>query len=527
MWYWISAFLFSEVYIFSTPSTANLAWVDPGRSYERPRLNERAVLLRTMFGILAFAQAIVHVCGDYDSLRIPLPASTTSNRHWDATGRPVAGQERAPLLQIRDKLPRLLVRSLILTFVVGIWGPVIYFVLLRSMAWSVARTTVRPFFTVHKSQTPSGLSDVFALWARYMWSAAMLVLLWETTNLAFTIYATQAPLKKGQPLTNDSKNPNGSLINGLRSKREIPRSMALWELRLISEGFEDRRNTIYNDFEKGGASTWLDVAGSCMAVIQGVSKSIYNAQTANLYPAQPTTEAAPPISKARLTQPLQDNPNIFNPAPRPQSPLDAIADGVGSVAKSLGQSSGGSPLVKKALTILENPAGQAQPGAQRITGQANRYALDFLRSPLGSPFRVSFAQRANAMVFGSPYSNAADVHNAVRALTRLAAASLREDNFGQVQKDVAQIMRTLMSTIRELQNLLRTLEPHWTDVYFDEKRRAPEIEKLLDALKEGLESIVTTFGEYIDALGISRQELRLAKELVGQRQEMVAIQQKS
>ena len=49
----------------------------------------------------------------------------------------------------------------------------------------------------------------------------MLLCIWEFSNAVFSAYVAQEPLKKDQPLTNDSRDPNGSLLNGLRSKKEI------------------------------------------------------------------------------------------------------------------------------------------------------------------------------------------------------------------------------------------------------------------------------------------------------------------
>ena len=45
--------------------------------------------------------------------------------------------------------------------------------------------------------------------------------LWDTCNTAFTLNMGEEPLKYDKPLTNDSQDPNGSLLNGLKSKKEI------------------------------------------------------------------------------------------------------------------------------------------------------------------------------------------------------------------------------------------------------------------------------------------------------------------
>lgn len=56
----------------------------------------------------------------------------------------------------------------------------------------------------------------------------MLVFLWEFANTAMTIYLSKEPVKRDkehklQPITRDSKDPNGSLLLGLRAKKDLLR----------------------------------------------------------------------------------------------------------------------------------------------------------------------------------------------------------------------------------------------------------------------------------------------------------------
>lgn len=56
----------------------------------------------------------------------------------------------------------------------------------------------------------------------------MLTYLWEFANTAMTIYLSKEPIKKDKelklkPITSDSKDPNGSLLSGLRAKKELLR----------------------------------------------------------------------------------------------------------------------------------------------------------------------------------------------------------------------------------------------------------------------------------------------------------------
>lgn len=337
--------------------------------------------------------------------------------------------------------------------------------------------------------------------------------------------AGEEPLKKDLPLTTDAKDPNGSLISGLKARREIPRAMAFRELALITSRFDERRKTLYQDLDRRGGSTWSQVSTLCLAQIQSVVKSIQAYQ----HPSGPAPAAAQQAPQAqslpKLSRPLQQD-NILSAAPRTNGTLDAIASGLGAVAKSYGQSPVGS-VAPKAQKMLEygtdkvlSKGQQQQLNTSGLMNRANEYFVQFIRSPVGSPFRQSFRRRINAIVFGQPFSRASNIINAAQSLCGLIVCSLKEDNLGQVQKDVPNIIRILVSTIQSVQNLVQTLPPHWTDVDFDQKRQVQEVDELLTTLRDGLEQILVSFGEYADALGLSRAELRIAKEVVNKRPEM-------
>lgn len=64
---------------------------------------------------------------------------------------------------------------------------------------------------------------------------------------------------------------------------------------------------------------------------------------------------------------------------------------------------------------------------------------------------------------------------------------------------------------------MHVLEPSWTDVDFDPRRsrRVEEVDEVLKELRDSLEGMLLAFGEYAGSLGLSRRELREAKEAVG------------
>jgi nucleoporin NDC1 len=203
----------------------------------------------------------------------------------------------------------------------------------------------------------------------------------------------------------------------------------------------------------------------------------------------------------------------------------SFAQNVGNLARSVGQSPNAhNPLTPRAKRALEWGADrvlskeqQAQLSKQALGKETNAYVLSFLKTPVGGPFRKTFARLANAVIFGIPRSNRVNIVHAIRSLTALVLASLKEDDYGQAAKDVPAIIRTYTATIGEIQKFLTVLEPSWTDVEFDarQSRQVQEILEVVQELRNGLEQMLLAFGEYANSLGLTRREVRDAKEAVG------------
>lgn len=118
-WYALSAMVFIETYIWAASEDERLDMVDRSR-YERPRLNERPVFLRTLFLYTAFVQSVLHLYFDRD--RAALPTTDTT-----PPGAP-------SVFKLRVKAPAMLQRSLTTTIMLIPSGVLIYFLLLRGIA---------------------------------------------------------------------------------------------------------------------------------------------------------------------------------------------------------------------------------------------------------------------------------------------------------------------------------------------------------------------------------------------------------
>ena len=265
--------------------------------------------------------------------------------------------------------------------------------------------------------------------------------------------------------------------------------------------------------------------GNILAISNRIAESQNPASKSVAPPQQITIESLPSISSAPLRQ-----ENVFSNARAPMTTLEKIESSVGTIAKSYGQS----PQPAKPLKFLEShrAEGEKYLGVARqklltqgqqeslstsgLLAQCNAYLIRFLRTRFGRPFRRTFKRRASTVVLGSPYSELSCIVDSVNALSALALASLTEDPYGKVAKDVPLLIRAFVSVVQSVEGFVGNLPVHWTDVEFsDSDRRVEEADMVVGSMKAGLKQMVDAFGTYATELGLSAKEMRIARTVAG------------
>lgn len=228
----------------------------------------------------------------------------------------------------------------------------------------------------------------------------------------------------------------------------------------------------------------------------------------------------------RLASPLRQDP-VLTKVPPPTNNREMIAANVGSLAKSYGQTPSSpsplSPQVKKVAKMardkLLTKEQQNAINPATITSSVYEYFVQYLRTPIGAPFRQTFKHRLSAVILGSPNSQLQSIIYAIDSITYLAVASLKEDQFGTANKDIPIIIRTLISSITHIERINQNMPVHWTDTEFEEAdgkgRKVEEVELVKDHLKSGLSQLILAFGNYAEGIGLSKSELRTAWEAAG------------
>ncbi|KAJ5339196.1 hypothetical protein N7452_005924 [Penicillium brevicompactum] len=546
-WYIFSAWWFTLIYVWSSSPDANLQLVKLGRPHERPTLNERPIYLHSFHIFLACVQAVFHLYHDYD--RVPVPIAEQSSKKNDERTHPV--QPTSKYLQAA--LPQQLADGAVRAITVAGATLLVYPIFFRQAAWGWSLYMAKLFWSFQRSaaEPQSFIPTIFPyFFFRTLLPGLLLVLCWQSSNLFYSVFIGKEPLKRGQPLTTDAKDPNGSLLNGLKAKKEVVKTFALWELGLISQRVPDRRKTIFNEIDREGGSAWSQVLASTTEIIQAVNIRIEESKNPapSAKPVMQAEKSEPVLHNLpRLTDPIKDD-NIFTTAPKATSRQDRFGDAFSSTAKSFGQSEDWTPTARARVRDVFDRASSAVLSPEQkqkylastqkfklLTGgpsttykpeDVNPVLVQFLRSPIGQPFRQTYSQRLSSIVFGTPESSLCSIVDAVECLTRLLVASLAEDPYGKVQADVPAAVRLFTQTILALDAFAHQggLDAHWTDVNFppssnpqaqEDARRVPEVEILLTTLRSSLNDLLTAFKPYLRDIGVAGKDLRLAREAAG------------
>lgn len=219
--YTLSSLIFSQVYLWcSTAEDLDFILIQSG---DRARLNERPIFYTTHFVLFGMMQGILHIYRDDDRLLLGAvrlhdePAATHNDQsNWQT--------------RLRNELPVLASRAAVQSGIALLINVVLYHVTIpgliegftiRGAAWRTALSFFRTFYTLPKTNMVPATLAALNGWVllRCLYTGAMLLFLWLAGNRLFSLLLVRAPLKLGQPLTSESTDPNGSLLNGLKSKK--------------------------------------------------------------------------------------------------------------------------------------------------------------------------------------------------------------------------------------------------------------------------------------------------------------------
>lgn len=435
---------------------------------------------------------------------------------------PVSAPNKTPLPDIRThKLPpltarvqnaslKIIQRCSITSAAIAVIGPFIYALFLRQMFWSwhlwfakliysLPRADARA--TGYPPSSPRFMLRSFAL-------GLLLTLTWELTSLFFSTLLSQEPLKKDLPLSTDSKDANGTLITGLKAKRDVVKTFAFWELVIIAQKHSERRKAIFTDISREGGPAWGHMLNAALDVVQGIRARIEEAAAGPKSAQKPPDPDAMEIDSLPRIAPAIKQGVIYADSPPPQTRTEEIESYIDWGVKRLGQSKNPySPPVptRKALVKYVTPTGVSSK--DMTMGSFRRYLWSRVQSsPVGWFFRTTFERKVNSVILGPPHGNAAVIVDAIEATTRMLVASLAEDTYGQVFAGVPGTVRTFTNTIIAIESFVQKVKEEAS-----EDSDIEEVEIILARLKGAVVELLSAFQLYLTDQGLSAAEHRQAQ----------------
>jgi nucleoporin NDC1 len=470
------------------------------------RLNERPIYLRAILLSMAVVQSLKHLYFDYSCLHLPisappLPSAKDQGTHFI---EPISAKMQKACL-------RILWQSIIAVAPSPILGPFIYTLFLRQTFWWMHLQLAKPFFNISRADArPTGYPPCNPLLiGRTLVAEYLLVVTWETTTLLFSTYLVQEPLKKEQPLSAASKDPNGTIVTGLKAKREVVKTFAFWELAIIAQRFPERRKAIFADIERPDGARWPQMLHLALDVVQGIQRRIIPpALTAPVASAQ-NDSATEVVRLPRIVPDVDTEPILLNP-PKPQTVGEQVEAVVGNSLKWVGQSKEPwSPPVQKVKGLLQ----YAKPPGGDVESDKGLVKpwWSFLQiSPVRWLFSCTPERKVNALVLGSPYGNAALLTDAINGVTKMLVASLSEDVYGKAISGVPEAVRVFTGAINAIEGLLQQSdELHEAEI--------DEANAVLQYLKSGLTELLSAFQLYLSDVGLGISELNAAKKAAAKR----------
>ena len=270
-----------------------------------------------------------------------------------------------------------------------------------------------------------------------------------------------------------------------------------------------RRSEFFTLSQPGGhPHHWNEVRSICLNTISEFSGDLEKAsKPANIVTATPLTPLpAGPNSNFNLATQTPTMPRLR----RLGGPQNQITDTI----EKLGHSSGIQEVLPSKLSVL-----QGSTNSNLVT-EKEKYGLRTLERYLFSPEKIGTAVTNAASVFTIPgpsgdtairsvYAKSQVVIWSVEGLAHLIAASIDEDRFGVVQKDLPEVLEAFLL-------LQKTVEKHRKGATATARKNRFETrdlqlkQELRVALKSSLFRICVAFGEHLLALPIS---LELRKKL--------------
>ncbi|KAF8879244.1 nucleoporin protein Ndc1-Nup [Infundibulicybe gibba] len=361
------------------------------------------------------------------------------------------------------------------------------------------------------------------------WFLALATLLgWESADTIFDVFVTQ-PIS----ISHTTADPGVTLVSGISSEDAIFKYTAYCELRDFaaneSAAASTRRTALFSD-QKYTPNLWSRLLRTSLIQL-GHDYQLLLRRGKPVAPAAPSAPQAPVVPQFPATPTPLIKSSIYRTTPA--SPVRTVVDSLasdGSFTQTLeaGANAARIPEIFRAVESAVSPPKQAKAepaqntkpvDAKTISERAGSYIYGLVdvylppavRQPVVRTAEWWRKERISKVAAACLPNREMDVA-IIGVLSQLTCASLTEDRYGVLQRDIPKILEAMLSfltVIEEYQreiNALYAVPPPESRLTVDELRadlelrteveKAGEVLSLVgDELKDGVGRIVRTFGD--------------------------------
>lgn len=381
--------------------------------------------------------------------------------------------------RIVAQLDRLFRLTLAISGLMTVSFPFIYLILRRTL-WSFSLVVMKKIFTLHHTDTYTGFPVSLGMLLNTFLASFLLCFLWLFANMGFGVYMTLGPSHRGELISAKSSDKNGTLVSGLETKgKPLIRMLAFQELAYIAFNKKDRRISIFADIERR-TSIWTQIKVQCLGLLDEFIIPLQKKlKKVDAKPAVQEPKATPTVGVI----PIKDT-NIFANKVQPHHIIDGFQDKNAKASHEV-------------IGLIEGVQSHLQ-GSIRGYSSLIEKVLD---SKFGYPLRFTVERRAKKLV-----PNPMLTSTGVLALATLVCKSMDEDQYGTVQKDIAEVLQKLTDASNALQLFIDSPPVHWSNTQEMNFKGVHEFEHLrnvLDSIEASFEMIVDAFYDFLPSLTLS------------------------
>lgn len=459
--------------------------------------------------VLGILHAVWYIKEDQSSM--PLPTSPVNSQGTKT-------EDEAAIARISGRALTMAQAAASFSFVSTLTTLLCYSLVFRRPLWHFTMTFAKAFANIARSDAEPPSSFYFGgVILKAAFIGFLLSMTWQLDNLLFEVFMVTAPIKNALPLSASSKDPNGTLLNGLTRKSDLIKTFAFWELYIISESHPMRRKDIFADIERPSSAPMSSLmVNAGIDVINSIERRV-----AQLDPPpgvlankdMPTTANG---EVQRLPRLLPSAVPAKNPISIPNNPtsadsgLDRVGSYISHEARVLGSSPNPwSPPVQKGKQLAIE---YSSPVAQGIRSRAE----SIQQSPVARFLMTSPVRLIESIVLGTPTGNATLHVHAVQSVTNLLVASLNEDTYGKAVSSVPPAIQAMTKSIFNIEHVIRK---HTNGVVTQaDARNLQEVLMVHSCTKTCLKTLLEKFGSFLRDVGLSIRDLNEAQKAAEDRQ---------